>query len=86
VKASKVTSSTESTSACGLVPISPLGVFAFAAAGDVADRAADLAIVIVGGLILGMTINLFLLPTLYVSIAGSHDVLPAAEAECEESE
>jgi cobalt-zinc-cadmium resistance protein CzcA len=37
------------------------------------------AIVIVGGLIAALVMSIFLLPTLYVWIAGDHDVLPAAE-------
>src|SRR5262249_50371224 len=35
------------------------------------------AIVIVGGLIVAMVLNIFLLPTLYVWAAAEHDVLPA---------
>jgi cobalt-zinc-cadmium efflux system membrane fusion protein len=36
---------------------------------------------IVGGLIAAMAMSTFLLPTLYVWIAGDHDVLPAADGE-----
>jgi cobalt-zinc-cadmium resistance protein CzcA len=35
--------------------------------------------VIVGGLIAALIISVFLLPTLYVWIAGETDVLPASE-------
>jgi hypothetical protein len=42
--------------------------------------------VIVGGLIVGMVINLFLLPTLYVAAAGPHDVLPDIDPEFDGSE
>ncbi len=41
---------------------------------------------IVGGLMLGMMINLVLLPTLYVWIAGDGDVLPTPDAEFDETE
>jgi len=37
------------------------------------------AIVIVGGLIAALIMSVFLLPTLYVWVAGDHDVLPASE-------
>src|SRR5262249_46301872 len=37
------------------------------------DSQRPFAIVIVGGLIVGMVINIFLLPTLYVWVAGSSD-------------
>ena len=37
------------------------------------------AIVIVGGLIAALIMSVFLLPTLYVWIAGETDVLPGAE-------
>jgi cobalt-zinc-cadmium resistance protein CzcA len=50
------------------------------------DSQRPFAIVIVGGLMVGMVINVFLLPTLYVWSAGEHDVLPAAEAEFDETE
>jgi cobalt-zinc-cadmium resistance protein CzcA len=48
------------------------------------DSQRPFAIVIVGGLILGMLINIFLLPTLYVWAAGEHDVLPTPETSFEE--
>jgi cobalt-zinc-cadmium resistance protein CzcA len=48
------------------------------------DSQRPFAIVIVGGLMLGMLINIFLLPTLYVWAAGEHDVLPTPETSFEE--
>jgi cobalt-zinc-cadmium resistance protein CzcA len=50
------------------------------------DSQRPFAIVIVGGLMVGMLINIVLLPTLYVSVARDGDVLPATEAEFDESE
>jgi cobalt-zinc-cadmium resistance protein CzcA len=50
------------------------------------DSQRPFAIVIVGGLMVGMVINVFLLPTLYVWSAAGHDVLPAPEAEFDETE
>ncbi len=50
------------------------------------DSQRPFAIVIVGGLILAMMLNIFLLPALYVWWAGDRDVLPTPEAEFEESE
>jgi cobalt-zinc-cadmium resistance protein CzcA len=50
------------------------------------DSQRPFAIVIVGGLMVGMMINIFLLPTLYAWIAGDHDVLPVAEAGFDEHE
>ena len=38
---------------------------------------------IVGGLIAALAINVFLLPTLYVWVAGEGDVLPTPEMEFE---
>jgi cobalt-zinc-cadmium resistance protein CzcA len=43
------------------------------------DSQRPFAIVIVGGLIAALIMSVFLLPTLYVWIAGDRDVLPAAE-------
>jgi len=40
------------------------------------DSQRPFAIVIVGGLMLAMIMNIFLLPTLYVWVAGDHDILP----------
>jgi cobalt-zinc-cadmium resistance protein CzcA len=50
------------------------------------DSQRPFAIVIVGGLMTGMFINIFLLPTLYVWVAGNNDVLPTVDAEFDESE
>jgi cobalt-zinc-cadmium resistance protein CzcA len=49
------------------------------------DSQRPFAIVIVGGLMVGMVINVFLLPTLYVLIAGDRDILPAPEPGFEEA-
>ena len=43
------------------------------------DSQRPFAIVIVGGLIADLVMSIFLLPTLYVWIAGELDVLPASE-------
>ena len=45
------------------------------------DSQRPFAIVIVGGLMLAMLMNIFLLPTIYVWIAGERDVLPLPEGE-----
>ncbi len=50
------------------------------------DSQRPFAIVIVGGLMVGMFINVVLLPTLYVWVAGDGDVLPAPEPEFDETE
>jgi cobalt-zinc-cadmium resistance protein CzcA len=50
------------------------------------DSQRPFAIVIVGGLIAALVMSIFLLPTLYVWIAGETDVLPAAEGSFEEGE
>jgi cobalt-zinc-cadmium resistance protein CzcA len=50
------------------------------------DSQRPFAIVIVGGLMAAMLMNIFLLPTLYAWAAGPGDVLPAPEADFEESE
>jgi cobalt-zinc-cadmium resistance protein CzcA len=47
------------------------------------DSQRPFAIVIVGGLLLALLLSVFLLPTLYVWIAGDRDVLPAPEPEHE---
>ena len=39
-----------------------------------------------GGLIAALVMSIFLLPTLYVWIAGDHDVLPATDGEFAEGE
>jgi len=43
------------------------------------DSQRPFAIVIVGGLIASLVISVFLLPTVYVWVAGERDVLPPAE-------
>ena len=50
------------------------------------DSQRPFAIVIVGGLIADLLMSIFLLPTLYVWIAGDHDVLPAADKDFAEGE
>jgi cobalt-zinc-cadmium resistance protein CzcA len=50
------------------------------------DSQRPFAIVIVGGLIAALVMSIFLLPTLYVWIAGERDVLPSAEGQFEEGE
>ncbi len=50
------------------------------------DSQRPFAIVIVGGLLVAMLINLILLPTLYVWVARAGDVLPEPEAEFDEQE
>ena len=48
------------------------------------DSQRPFAIVIVGGLMVAMIMNVFLLPTLYVWVAADDDVLPPPEADFEE--
>jgi cobalt-zinc-cadmium resistance protein CzcA len=50
------------------------------------DSQRPFAIVIVGGLMVAMLVNVILLPTLYVWVARSGDALPAPEADFEEQE
>ncbi len=50
------------------------------------DSQRPFAIVIVGGLIADLVMSIFLLPTLYVWVAGERDVLPMAEGNFEEGE
>jgi cobalt-zinc-cadmium resistance protein CzcA len=50
------------------------------------DSQRPFAIVIVGGLMAALVMSIFLLPTLYVWIAGDHDVLPAADGAFAEGE
>jgi cobalt-zinc-cadmium resistance protein CzcA len=45
------------------------------------DSQRPFAIVIVGGLIADLVMSIFLLPTLYVWIAGDQDVLPTPDGE-----
>jgi cobalt-zinc-cadmium resistance protein CzcA len=49
------------------------------------DSQRPFAIVIVGGLIADLVMSIFLLPTLYVWVAGGRDVLPEPEPEFEEA-
>ncbi len=49
------------------------------------DSQRPFAIVIVGGLMAVLVLSIFLLPALYVWVAGDGDVLPAAEGELEEA-
>jgi cobalt-zinc-cadmium resistance protein CzcA len=50
------------------------------------DSQRPFAIVIVGGLMVAMVMNIFLLPTLYVWIAREGDILPEPEADFDEQE
>jgi len=50
------------------------------------DSQRPFAIVIVGGLIAALVMSIFLLPTLYVWMAGERDVLPSGEGIFEEGE
>ena len=50
------------------------------------DSQRPFAIVIVGGLISDLVMSIFLLPTLYVWMAGERDVLPEPDAEFDEEE
>jgi cobalt-zinc-cadmium resistance protein CzcA len=45
------------------------------------DSQRPFAIVIVGGLLLALLLSVFLLPTIYVWIAGESDVLPPPQGE-----
>jgi len=45
------------------------------------DSQRPFAIVIVGGLVAALLLGIFLLPTLYVWVAGDSDIMPAAESE-----
>ena len=49
------------------------------------DSQRPFAIVIVGGLLSDLVMSIFLLPTLYVWMAGRNDVLPVPEAEFDEA-
>jgi heavy metal efflux system protein len=48
------------------------------------DSQRPFAIVIVGGLLAALLMNIFLLPTLYVWMAGDHDILPEPDGDFEE--
>jgi len=64
--------------ALGLVP-------AATSHGIGSDSQRPFAIVIVGGLLAALLMSIFLLPTLYVWMAGNRDVLPAPEINLEEA-
>jgi len=60
--------------------VATLGLLPAALSHDIgSDSQRPFAIVIVGGLISDLALSIFLLPTLYVWMAGDHDVLPEAE-------
>jgi heavy metal efflux system protein len=60
--------------------VATLGLLPAATSHEIgSDSQRPFAIVIVGGLIVALLISIFLLPTLYVWVAGEHDVLPTAE-------
>ncbi len=60
--------------------VATLGLFPAAVSHGIgSDSQRPFAIVIVGGLIAALVISIFLLPTLYVWIASSNDVLPEVE-------
>src|ERR1700735_2040942 len=50
------------------------------------DSQRPFAIVIVGGLMAALLLSIFLLPTLYVWVAGDHDILPNPEADFVETD
>jgi cobalt-zinc-cadmium resistance protein CzcA len=50
------------------------------------DSQRPFAIVIVGGLIAALLLGIYLLPTLYVWVAGDRDAIPAATGELESGE
>jgi cobalt-zinc-cadmium resistance protein CzcA len=59
--------------------VATLGLLPAAASHGIgSDSQRPFAIVIVGGLIAALAMSIFLLPTIYVWIAGEHDVLPEA--------
>jgi cobalt-zinc-cadmium resistance protein CzcA len=66
--------------------VATLGLLPAALSHDIgSDSQRPFAIVIVGGLVAAMLLSIFLLPTLYVWMAGNRDVLPLPEAEFEEN-
>jgi cobalt-zinc-cadmium resistance protein CzcA len=67
--------------------VATLGLFPAAVSHAIgSDSQRPFAIVIVGGLIADLVMSIFLLPTLYVWIAGERDVLPLADGKFEEGE
>ena len=64
--------------------VATLGLLPAALSHDIgSDSQRPFAIVIVGGLITNLLISVFLLPTLYVLIAGPNDILPKPEENSE---
>jgi cobalt-zinc-cadmium resistance protein CzcA len=64
--------------------VATLGLLPAAASRGIgSDSQRPFAIVIVGGLLLAMLINIFLLPTIYVWASSERDVLPTPEPEFE---
>ncbi len=64
--------------------VATLGLLPAALSHDIgSDSQRPFAIVIVGGLITNLLISVFLLPTLYVWIAGPHDILPKLGTDAE---
>jgi heavy metal efflux system protein len=62
--------------------VATLGLFPAALSHGIgSDSQRPFAIVIVGGLIASLVMSVFLLPTLYVWLAGENDVLPVVETE-----
>jgi cobalt-zinc-cadmium resistance protein CzcA len=62
--------------------VATLGLFPAAISHEIgSDSQRPFAIVIVGGLIAALAMSIFLLPTLYVWVAGDRDVLPKVESE-----
>jgi cobalt-zinc-cadmium resistance protein CzcA len=67
--------------------VATLGLLPAAASHGIgSDSQRPFAIVIVGGLMVAMLMNVFLLPTLYVWVAQDTDILPAADARFDEAE
>jgi cobalt-zinc-cadmium resistance protein CzcA len=67
--------------------VATLGLLPAALSHDIgSDSQRPFAIVIVGGLVADLVMSIFLLPTLYVWMAGQRDVLPAPEPEFDEGE
>jgi len=65
--------------------VATLGLLPAATSHEIgSDSQRPFAIVIVGGLLAALLMSIFLLPTLYVWMAGENDVLPKAEAGMED--
>ncbi len=66
--------------------VATLGLLPAATAHGIgSDSQRPFAIAILGGLISDLVMSIFLLPTLYVWMAGRNDVLPKPEADFEEA-